>query len=185
MTLVTTSARFRQASESGDLLGRIGAISGLAGTRYWSTTHKQWRTLITEAHAVNSAQSGERRPDFRSDEMRAGDDLYFEQTDNLAGKAVYRMRMIEVSPARIVFGISNLATMRYLLVPVFHPDELQSIYFLDRESENVWRFYGMVRTGKDANGLISRNETSAINRAVAFYRHLVGIPTDQEPPASR
>ena len=26
---------------------------------------------------------------------------------------------------------------------------------------------------------------SSINRAVAFYRHFVGIPTDQEPPAAR
>lgn len=26
---------------------------------------------------------------------------------------------------------------------------------------------------------------SPVNRAVAFYRALVGIPTDQEPPAAR
>jgi hypothetical protein len=43
----------------------------------------------------------------------------------------------------------------------------------------------MVRTGKNANPLISGNESSSINRAVAFYRHLVGIPTDQEPPEAK
>jgi len=42
-----------------------------------------------------------------------------------------------------------------------------------------------VRTGKNANRLITGNESSAVNRAVAFYRYLVGIPTDQEPPAAR
>jgi hypothetical protein len=28
-------------------------------------------------------------------------------------------------------------------------------------------------------------EASYINRAVAYYRHIAGIPTDQEPPAAR
>jgi hypothetical protein len=62
---------------------------------------------------------------------------------------------------------------------------LQSIYFLDRESENVWSYYSIMRTGKNANRLITGNESSAVNRAVAFYRSLVGIPTGQEPPAAR
>ena len=62
---------------------------------------------------------------------------------------------------------------------------MQSIYFLDRESENVWRCYSITRTGKNANRLITGNESPTINRAVAFYRNLVGIPTDQEPPAAR
>jgi hypothetical protein len=63
--------------------------------------------------------------------------------------------------------------------------QLQSMYFLDRESDSVWRYYSIVRTGKNANGLIAGNESSSINRAVAFYRHIVGIPTTQEPPGAR
>jgi hypothetical protein len=59
------------------------------------------------------------------------------------------------------------------------------MYFLDRESDNVWRYYSIVRTGKNANALIAGNESSCINRAVAFYRHLVGIPATQEPPGAR
>jgi hypothetical protein len=42
-----------------------------------------------------------------------------------------------------------------------------------------------VRTGKNANGLIAGNESSSVNRAVAFYRYLVGIPATQEPPGAR
>jgi hypothetical protein len=61
----------------------------------------------------------------------------------------------------------------------------QSMYFLDRESDNVWRYYSIVRVGKNANGLITGNESSSVNRAVAFYRYLVGIPTTQEPPEAR
>ena len=72
-----------------------------------------------------------------------------------------------------------------VFIPILHPGDLQSMYFLDRESDSVWRYYSIVRTGKNANELISGNESSSVNRAVAFYRHMVGIPTDQEPPAAR
>ena len=93
--------------------------------------------------------------------------------------------MAEASADRLVFDVENASTMRRLFITLFHPGEMQAIYFLDRESENVWRYYSIVRTGKNASGLTTGNESSAINRAVAFYRSLVGIPTNQEPPAAR
>ena len=75
--------------------------------------------------------------------------------------------------------------MRYSFVTLFHPGEMQSIYFLDRESADVWRYYSIARTGRNASRLAAGHESSSINRAVAFYRSLAGIPTDQEPPAAR
>ena len=184
-TLVTTEARFRHTSEAEGLLRHIGAISALAGMRYWSTTHKQWRTLIVDAYALTDLEPGQRREDFTPEEMKEGNVLYFEQVDNLSGKAIYRMHIAEASADRIVFDVENVSTMRYLFLPILHTGELQSIYFLDRESDNVWRYYSIVRTGRNANRLIAGNEASSVNRAVAFYRYLVGIPTDQEPPAAR
>jgi len=177
-TLVTTVARFRHTSEAAGLLRHIGAISELTGMRYWSTTHKQWQTLIMDAYALTGLQAGQRREDFTPDEVKEGQVLYFEQADNLAGKAIYRMHIAEASADRIVFDVENVSTMRYLLITLFHPSEMQSIYYLDRESENIWRYYSIVRTGKNASGLTAGNESSSINRAVAFYRHFVGIPTD-------
>ena len=184
-TLVTTVARFRHTSEADGLLRQIGAISELAGMRYWSTTHKQWRTLIVNAYALTDSQAGQRREDFTPDEMKEGKVLYFEQTDNLSGKAIYRMHIAEASAERLVIDVENVSMMRYLYIPILHPGEIQSIYFLDRESDNVWRYYSIVRTGRNANRLIAGNESSSINRAVAFYRYQVGIPTTQEPPAAR
>ena len=184
-TLVTTVARFRDVSDAEGLLRRMGAISQLAGVRYWSTTRKRWRTLVVDAYALTALQGGQRREDFTPDEMKEGNVLYFEQVDNLAGKAVYRMHIAKVSADRLVIDVENVSTMHYLFVPILHPGEIQAISFLDRESDNVWRYYSMVRTGKGASRLIGGNEPSAVNRAAAFYRHLVGIPTDQEPPAAR
>jgi hypothetical protein len=184
-TLLTTVARFRYASGAEGLLRRIGAVSELEGMRYWSTTHQQWRTLILDAHALTGPESGRPRPDFTPEELKAGKLLYLEQADNLAGTATYRIRVDEVSAERLVFDVENVSTMRYFFVTLFHPTDMQSIYFLDRESDGVWRYYSIARTGRNASSLATGHAASSINRAVAFYRSLVGIPTDQEPPAAR
>jgi hypothetical protein len=184
-SLITTVARFRYTSGAEGLLRHIGAISELVGMRYWSTTHKRWQPLILDAYASTGSQPAQRREDFTPDEMKPGKVLYLEQADNLSGKALYRMHIAEVSADRLVFEVENVSIMRYFFVTLFHPGEMQSIYFLDRESDNVWRYYSMVRTGRNASRLAAGHEASSINRAVAFYRFLVGIPADQEPPAAR
>ncbi len=184
-TLVTTVARFRDARETQDLLRHIGSVSGFTGMRYWSTTHQQWQTLIAEAHALVGAFSSQRREDFAPGEMKEGAVLYFEQVDNLSGKGIYRLPIAENTADRLVFDVENVSTMRYLMVPILRLGEMQSIYFLDRESADVWRYYSMMRTGRNANRLIGGNESSTMNCAAAYYCHIVGIPTDQEPPAAR
>jgi hypothetical protein len=184
-TLVTTSARFPYSAAGAVLLRHIGAISQRTGVRYWSTTHQRWQTLIVDAHVVTGVQHGQRRQDFTPEEMKVGEALYFEQVDNLTGKATYRMQVLEESANRIVFTVENVSTIHYSLIPLLRAGEMQSIYFLNRESESVWRYYSIVRVGKNANKRIAENESSSINRAVAFYRFVVGIPTDQEPPAVR
>jgi hypothetical protein len=184
-TLVTTVARFPYTSGAESLLLHASAISKLAGMRYWSTTHKAWQTLIVEAHALTGPKGNQRRGDFTAGEVKEGRVLYFEQTDNLSGKAIYRMHIAEANASRLVFDVENVSTMRYLLVPLFHPGEMQSIFFLDRESDTVWRYYSIVRNGKGASSLTAGRDASSINRAVAFFRHFAGIPTDSEPPAAR
>ncbi len=184
-SLVTIAARFQYGYGAEGLLRHIGAISELTGIHYWSTTHKQWRTFILDAFALRDSQLGQRRADFTIDELKAGKALYFEQADNLSGKTVYRMNIIDASANRIVFDVENASTMHYHFIPILRPGELQSMYFLDRESDEVWRFYSIVRTGKNASALLAGNESSSINRAVAFYRHMVGIPDTQEPPGAR
>ncbi len=184
-TLIATGARFRNTSGAEGLLRRIGAISELAGMRYWSTTHKHWQTLIPSARALTGSQPGRRRPDFSPDEIRAGSLLYYEQVDNMAGTAIFQLHVMEASPDRLVFEVENASVMSRFYVTLFHPGDVQSIYFLDRESDSVWRYYSLVRTGRNSSWLATGHPASSINRAVAFYRSLVGIPTDQEPPAAR
>jgi hypothetical protein len=184
-TLVTTAARFRRSGGMEEVLRQGGAISQLAGMRYWSTTHQSWETLIKDASAVTSAQGNERRKDFTLEELKAGSVLYFEQVDSLSGKAVFKLHIAEATADRLVFDVANVTLIKYLVVPLFHPGEMQSIYYLDREPDDAWRYYSMSRTGKNASSLTVGREASWINRAVAFFRHIAGIPADQEPPAAR
>jgi hypothetical protein len=183
-TLVVTVALFPHSSGVEGLRRRIGAISELAGVRYWSTTHKRWQTLIVDAHALPGPVGGQGRKDFSMDEITEGKFLYYQQDDNLSGKAIYRMHIQSISPDRLVFETENLSIMRYFMLPIFHAGEMQSIYFFERESQDVWRYYSIMRIGANASRLAGGHAASSINRAVAFYRHLAAIPTDQEPPAS-
>jgi hypothetical protein len=184
-TLVVIAARFHYTGGRDDLLSRIGAISMYKGVQYWSTTHQQWRTLIVDAAGKTAESGDQRRDDFLPGELAAGHIMFFEQTDSLSGKGIYQMRVLSASADRIVFDTRNVSTMRIFMLPIFHPGELQSIYFLEHESKDVWRYYNITRTGKNASSLIAGHGASSINRAVAFYRHIAGIPTDKEPPAAR
>lgn len=182
---MVTVGRFRSSSGADVLRRRVGAITELKGLLYWSTTHKQWQTLIVDAYASTEPPIDHRRQDFSPDDLAGGKSLYFQQADNLSGKATYRMRILSASPDRLVFDTENITTMRYWLIPIFHPGDIQAIYFLERESPDVWRYYSIARTGKNANSLAAGHEASSVNRAVAFYRYLAGISMDKEPPALR
>jgi len=115
--------------------------------------------------------------------MSEGHVLYFEQIDNLAGKVKYQIKIFEASQKRFVFSLENVSTVKYSFFPVLHPRELQSMYFFEQERGDVWRYCSITRTGEKASRLIA-GKSSTSNRAAAFYRHFVGIPVTQEPPAA-
>ena len=91
--------------------------------------------------------------------------------------------MLARAADRIALTIVNESPVRASLVTLFGPGELQTTYFLDRLGPDEWGFYGF--WGLTTGLLTSGHTASAINRAVAIYRHFVGIPTDKEPPAAR
>jgi hypothetical protein len=92
---------------------------------------------------------------------------------------------VSVAENRIVFATRNAAAISMLGLTLFQPDEIQSICFLDRESKGIWRYYNLTRMPKQASVLTMGHNASLVNRAVAVYRYLAGIPADQEPPAAR
>ena len=183
--LVATAGRFRHRGTAEDLLERLGAVSALTTVRYWSVTDGRWLDLVTDASALEGPDAAKRRPDFRAAEMKVGTDLYFAQDDNRStGDVVYRLRVREIAPDRLVAETENVSPVRYLLLPLAGPGDLQSVHFLQRLAPEEWGYYGLARTDAEASRLLEGRAASYVNRAVALFRHLAGVPTDQEPPAA-
>jgi hypothetical protein len=74
--------------------------------------------------------------------------------------------------------------VQYFELPLFPPGEIQSTCFFEGELSNVWRYYSLARTGKQASLLMSGHEASLMNPAVALPRHLAGMPTDEKRPVN-
>jgi hypothetical protein len=184
--LVALAGSFTDRGSAQDLLARFGGISRMTAIRYWSVTDQAWGPLVTSATALSKPDPGQRRRDFAPAEMTEGSTLFFAQSDNRSsGEVVYRLLIRELRPNRLVIATENVTAVRKLILTLFAPGELQSTYFLERRSPGVWTYYSLSRTSPDANPLARGHAASYLNRAVALFRYVAGIPTDQEPPAAR
>lgn len=182
--LVAIAGRLHEPGGADALLGRFGTVSRITGVRYWSVTEQAWQILIHDAFAVTDAAGTNRRDDFRPEELRPGAQLYSAERDGRSsGAVIYRMRVVERTPDRVVVSVVNSSPVRAFLVTLFAPGELQTTYFLDRLGPDDWGYFGL--SGVTTGLLTGGHAASSINRAVALYRHFVGVPSDQEPPAAR
>jgi hypothetical protein len=130
------------------------------------------------------ADHRQRRGDFSLAELQSGHDLYFEQKDNRStGQVVYREKVDVFDQGRVEIAVENVTDVSLFLFPLFNPGDLHSLYIMQRLSPTVWGFYSL--TGVRGGMLVSDQPASYINRAIAIYRHIVGTPTDQNPPAWR
>jgi hypothetical protein len=58
---------------------------------------------------------------------------------------------------------------------------LHTLYFLKKQSADVWACYSITRVPNTF--LAEGHDKSFINRAIALYRHIVGLPTNPGPCA--
>ena len=138
-------------------------------------TEGGWRTLITSATALDGPDLDRPRPDFTLAEMRSGADLYFAQSENRAGgDVVYRLRVRDFGPDRIVVAIENVSPVSRYLVTLFNPGDLASVHFLERRRPGVWGYYGLAWAGDSLISRLAVPEASYVNRAIALYRHFLG-----------
>jgi hypothetical protein len=184
--MVTLAGQFDSTADVDSLLDRIGAISTLTDTRYWSVTDRAWKSLFERATALTGPTSDQPRRDFTAAELRDGHDHYFLEKDNRLGAAVIeRLTVLAAADDRIVFETVNVTPMKFLLVTVYPPGAFHTIYFLSRRTAAQWNFYSLQYAGSDRSLLTALvPQDSYINRANALFRHLAGIPTDREPPAA-
>ena len=115
----------------------------------------------------------------------SGAALFYAQDDSgSSGSVVYRMRLHALAADRFVLAVDNVDPVRLVVVPLFEPGALKSLYVVERRSPGVWGYYSLGLVGHGASGLAESYPSSFANRAAALYRHIAGIPTDREPPAA-
>ena len=182
--IVVLAGTFRYTGTVDGLAARFGAVSETRGIRYWSVTDRAWRILVTEAFALTEVD-GAGRPDFSSTEVMSGRDIYFAQADNRSsGLVKYRMRNQRATPDQLVIAVENVSAVRWLGFSMFSPGSLKSAYFLTHQTNDIWTYYSIGMIGEGSMSWLSDGAPSYINRTVAFFRHYVGIPTDEDPPAA-
>ena len=182
--VVALAGHFREAGDADAMLVRLGAISSLRDVRYWSITDKRWNGMFTRATALDGPVPGKPRGDFSAAEMRPGHDVYFLAADNRSGdNAVSRLHVREAQSGHIIIETANVTPLRWMFLSFAAPGNVQTWYFLDRETGGSWRFYSLTRVQYASSFFVHFvAPESYINRALAMYRHLAGIPTDRDPP---
>lgn len=183
---LTLTGSFRDQAAADSVLRRFGVISALQGVRYWSVKDGGWQTLIKEAAAVTAPTGKQKRPDFSLEELKGGNDLFYEQQDNRsAGKVIYRLRVLDAGPDKLMIVMENVSSVRFLFIPIFAPHDLQFLYIMQKTSPGVWGYYSLAAVRGIWAATTPNGKKSYINRAVAMFRHIAGIPTDQNPPFIR
>lgn len=182
-TLLTALAgRFSFAGNGEDLLQRFASFSAWRGLKYWSTIGHGWKTLVIDSGALTGEDASQRRADFSVAELHAGKTVYFFQQDNRSSDAVvYRMRIDDLSAGRLAISVENVSTVSVFLFTAFDKGDLKSTYIFTRLAPGVWGFYSLSGAREGAI-LIGNHEASYLNRALAIFRHMAGLPGDQGPP---
>jgi hypothetical protein len=182
--IVVVAGSFRFQGTTEDLLARLGSVSSHRNIRYWSTTDKAWRPTALDAVALLRPDRKSERSDFSPSEMSEGSELYYWWNDSRSGSIIHRMNVRERRPGRIVIAIENVSPVRALVFTLFGPGMLQTVEFLEQRGPNLWGLYLITRVSANASALAFEHDASYVNRAVALYRYIAGMQTDQEPPAA-
>ena len=165
------------------LLERIGAISSIPEVRYWSDADKEWQPLAERASALTTANPASRRSDFQANELSAGAERYYWESDSNR-ETVYRLHVRDRTSDRIIIANENLTPIKRSLFTIFKPTTLQSVVILQRLSANTFGVYMMNRTDMAASSLSDGHEKTYVSRSLALYRKLVGLRTDGKQPPS-
>jgi hypothetical protein len=180
------AGRFEHEGSFDALLARAGAFSRQTEIRRWNVKKGRWERQYEAAAALEDPDPASRRPDFGPAEFATGARLHFVQDamDSL-GPIVHEMTMRERSAARLVMTTRNVNKGRVYGWPVIDPGGLEGFFVVEREAGPIWRYYALTRARILVPDAMAPPPEDHLNKAVALFRFIAGMPTDAEPPAVR
>ncbi len=177
---VALSSLFEHEGTIEDLAQRLGAISKTKNLRYWSVSNEKWRRLISNAYALESANTKSARTDFTAQELLGGNTWFFAQNDTSTwGLNRFSLKIVDSSPDHLILESSNTSRLRLGPVTLFNPGDAQTVLFLQRFEGTVWQYFSLSVIKKSGLPLTTK---SVINRQAAFYRLLIGQAPNAGPP---
>jgi hypothetical protein len=182
--VIALAGEFAFSGSLDHLLEHAGKISAHKSIRYWSTTDKAWRNLVSDAGIVDGPESRTIRPDLTPADLRVGSSFHYFEVGR-SGRAIHRLTVLERTAERFVLATENVTPIRGIFTTAFEPGALQSVTFVDRRGPALWGYYQVIRATDGASSTALGAESSYVNRLAALFRDMAGIATDSEPPAAR
>ena len=125
------------------------------------------------------------RPDFAPGELRAGAKLFtLYDDDDRTGPVIFGTEIREAGPDGFVTVARNVTDLRLMWVSIAGPGDLSSMTSVHRVGPDTFDYYSLSAIALVRLAAAMMPDASHINRAVATYRYLAGIPGDHDPPAA-
>ena len=182
--LIEISGRFRHDGDARTMLAKLGAVSTHTGIIFWDVDEGGWRQLLPDAAALSAPDLNARRPDFTLDEMSVGARLYMLYDDQeQPGPTVFETEVREAGPEGFVTVMRNVTPMTLMGFSIADPGAISSMLQVRAIAPGEFEYYGLTAVALASLAAAMTSDSDHVNRAVASYRFLAGIPGDREPPA--
>lgn len=184
--LIAVAARFEHTGGVDAIVRKFSKISALRNVRYWSTSAQAWRDLFGTAYALGQTQKEAKRADFEPKDLVPGPVRHFwAEERGPVGGAIFRLRVLERTPERLVVDIRNQRAVQPLAHPKISAGGYRHLFIFEQEANGVWRYFGMTGLRGSGGAVITWIRGSYLNRAIALFRYVSGVPMEKEPPAAR
>ncbi len=181
---IGVAGEIRHDGDALSLLARIGAVGKQTDMLYWSISRGDWRKLLVDASALSGPDPELRRPDFKLEEMRPGARLHMLYDDDEdPGPVLFESEVREAGRDGFVTVMRNLTAMHLMGVSIAGPGDVSSMVSIRRVGPGRFNYYSLSAVALAPLAAAMVSDSSHINRAVASFRYLAGIPGDRDPPA--
>lgn len=181
---IEVAGRFRHEGDARTLLAKLGAVSTHRDILFWDVDQGAWTTMLPDAAALSGPDPSARRADFTPDEMQPGARIFTLYDDQeTPGPTVFETEVREAHPDGFVTVMRNATAMTLMGFSIADPGAISSMLQVRRVAPGEFAYYGLTAVALAAMAEAMTSDADHINRAVASYRFLAGIPGDRAPPA--
>lgn len=183
--LVVVAGSFREPHGIEAVLERIGAVSRQRAILAWDARREAWRPMLEDAAALAGPDADLRRQDLAPADFRPGAKLHvlYDDADPL-GPVVYETLVQARDGDGFELLTRNVVPGRLMGFTVAAAGDITGQVTVRREAGDLVRYYSLTAVTLAPMAAAMTPDAAHINRAVATFRYVAGIPTDSEPPAA-